>query len=53
MNAMLPGLCIFMTRLCFNMASDGLRMAMDVRAQAMRSTHGWILQTESREMNLG
>ena len=30
--AMLPGLCIFMTSLCFNMASDGLRSAMDVRS---------------------
>ena len=31
-NAMLPGLCIFMTSICFNMVSDGLRAAMDVRA---------------------
>ncbi len=31
-NAMLPGLCIFMTSLCFNMVSDGLRAAMDVRS---------------------
>ncbi len=30
--AVLPGLCIFMTSLCFNMASDGLRSAMDVRS---------------------
>jgi peptide/nickel transport system permease protein len=30
-NAMLPGLCIFMTSICFNMVSDGLRAAMDVR----------------------
>ncbi len=30
--AMLPGLCIFATSLCFNMVSDGLRTAMDVRA---------------------
>jgi peptide/nickel transport system permease protein len=30
-NAMLPGLCIFMTSICFNMVSDGLRSAMDVR----------------------
>ena len=30
--AMLPGLCIFATSLCFNMVSDGLRSAMDVRA---------------------
>jgi peptide/nickel transport system permease protein len=29
--AMLPGLCIFVTSICFNMASDGLRSAMDVR----------------------
>ena len=29
--ATLPGLCIFATSLCFNMASDGLRSAMDVR----------------------
>ncbi len=29
---MLPGLCIFMTSIGFNMASDGLRTAMDVRA---------------------
>jgi peptide/nickel transport system permease protein len=31
-NAMLPGLCIFMTSICFNMVSDGLRSAMDVRS---------------------
>lgn len=30
--AMLPGFCIFATSLCFNMVSDGLRSAMDVRA---------------------
>ena len=30
--AMLPGLCIFATSICFNMVSDGLRSAMDVRA---------------------
>ncbi len=30
--AMLPGLCIFATSICFNMASDGLRAAMDVRS---------------------
>ena len=30
--AMLPGLCIFATSICFNMASDGLRTAMDVRS---------------------
>ncbi len=29
--AMLPGVCIFVTSICFNMASDGLRSAMDVR----------------------
>ena len=28
----LPGFCIFMTSICFNMVSDGLRSAMDVRA---------------------
>jgi peptide/nickel transport system permease protein len=30
--ASLPGLCIFVTSVCFNLASDGLRTAMDVRA---------------------
>jgi len=29
--ATLPGLCIFATSICFNMVSDGLRAAMDVR----------------------
>ncbi|WP_424137227.1 ABC transporter permease [Roseomonas chloroacetimidivorans] len=29
--AMLPGVCIFLTSMCFNMVSDGLRTAMDVR----------------------
>ncbi len=29
--AMLPGVCIFITSICFNMVSDGLRSAMDVR----------------------
>jgi peptide/nickel transport system permease protein len=29
--ATLPGLCIFATSICFNMVSDGLRSAMDVR----------------------
>jgi peptide/nickel transport system permease protein len=29
--AMLPGLCIFVTSMCFNLASDALRSAMDVR----------------------
>ena len=28
---MLPGLCIFMTSLCFNVLSDGLRSAMEVK----------------------
>jgi peptide/nickel transport system permease protein len=30
--AMLPGACIFATSICFNLLSDGLRQAMDVRA---------------------
>jgi peptide/nickel transport system permease protein len=30
--ATLPGLCIFATSICFNMVSDGLRAAMDVRS---------------------
>ncbi|MCQ4159091.1 ABC transporter permease [Roseomonas sp. GC11] len=29
--AMLPGLCIFVTSMAFNLVSDGLRAAMDVR----------------------
>jgi peptide/nickel transport system permease protein len=29
---MLPGFCIFVTSMCFNLVSDGLRSAMDVRA---------------------
>jgi peptide/nickel transport system permease protein len=29
--AALPGLLIFMTSMCFNLLSDGLRAAMDVR----------------------
>lgn len=29
--AVLPGCCIFLTSFCFNMVSDGLRAAMDVR----------------------
>ena len=29
--SILPGACIFATSLCFNMASDGLRSAMDIR----------------------
>jgi peptide/nickel transport system permease protein len=28
---MLPGFCIFVTSMCFNLVSDGLRSAMDVR----------------------
>ncbi len=28
----LPGICIFVTSICFNLASDGLRSAMDVRS---------------------
>lgn len=28
---MLPGMCIFMTSICFNVMSDGLRSAMDVK----------------------
>jgi peptide/nickel transport system permease protein len=30
--ATLPGVCIFLTSMCFNFVSDGLRTAMDVRA---------------------
>jgi peptide/nickel transport system permease protein len=30
--ATLPGMCIFVTSVCFNLVSDGLRTAMDVRA---------------------
>ncbi len=30
--ATLPGICIFVTSVCFNFVSDGLRTAMDVRA---------------------
>jgi peptide/nickel transport system permease protein len=29
--AVLPGVCIFVTSICFNMLSDGLRQAMDVK----------------------
>ncbi len=29
--AVLPGACIFVTSICFNMVSDGLRQAMDVK----------------------
>ncbi|HUB44281.1 MAG TPA: ABC transporter permease [Acetobacteraceae bacterium] len=31
MVTVLPGFCIFLTSFCFNMVSDGLRAAMDVR----------------------
>jgi peptide/nickel transport system permease protein len=31
MNAALPGMMIFVTSLCFNLVSDGLRQAMDIR----------------------
>jgi peptide/nickel transport system permease protein len=27
----LPGVCIFVTSICFNLLSDGLRLAMDVK----------------------
>lgn len=30
--AVLPGICIFVTSICFNLQADGLRQAMDVRA---------------------
>ena len=30
--AALPGVMIFITSICFNMMSDGLRAAMDVKA---------------------
>jgi len=30
--AMLPGICIFVTSICFNMVSDGLRSAMEVKS---------------------
>ena len=29
--AVLPGACIFVTSICFNLVSDGLRQAMDVK----------------------
>ena len=29
--AVLPGMCIFVTSICFNLVSDGLRQAMDVK----------------------
>lgn len=31
-NAILPGVCIFVTSICFNLLSDGLRSAMDNKA---------------------
>lgn len=31
-NAVLPGIMIFVTSMCFNLMSDGLRSAMDVKA---------------------
>jgi peptide/nickel transport system permease protein len=31
-NAVLPGVMIFMTSMCFNLMSDGLRSAMDVKS---------------------
>lgn len=31
-TAVLPGLCIFATSMCFNLVSDGLRRALEVRA---------------------
>lgn len=30
-NAVVPGVMIFITSMCFNMMSDGLRSAMDVK----------------------
>ncbi len=30
--AVLPGICIFVTSICFNLLSDGLRQAMDVKS---------------------
>ena len=32
LNAVLPGFAIFITSMCFNLISDGLRSAMDVRS---------------------
>jgi len=32
LNAVLPGVMIFLTSMCFNLMSDGLRSAMDVKA---------------------
>jgi peptide/nickel transport system permease protein len=32
LNAILPGIMIFVTSMCFNLMSDGLRSAMDVKA---------------------
>ena len=31
LNSVLPGFMIFVTSMCFNLISDGLRSAMDVR----------------------
>jgi peptide/nickel transport system permease protein len=31
-NAVLPGVMIFATSMCFNLMSDGLRAAMDVKS---------------------
>ena len=30
-NAVLPGVMIFLTSMCFNLVSDGLRTAMNVK----------------------
>jgi peptide/nickel transport system permease protein len=32
LNAVLPGIMIFVTSMCFNLMSDGFRNAMDVKA---------------------
>ena len=32
LNAILPGVMIFVTSMCFNLMSDGFRNAMDVKA---------------------
>ena len=32
LNAVLPGVMIFITSMCFNLMSDGFRNAMDVKA---------------------
>jgi len=31
MTAILPGIMIFVTSMCFNLMSDGLRGAMDIK----------------------